>query len=83
MANYKITASTTLGDVAPLITAKFKSKENALKHARQTAEELYYLNPKRDILDIMKDENDIDEDTAKIIFQFEMIQNIKYQAEEI
>lgn len=60
---------------------EFDSLDNALEHAKELAYELYYTNPKRDILDIA-DEEGVDEDTAGIIFDLEMMSNTSYSARE-
>jgi hypothetical protein len=81
---YSILASVSTENHTPHITIKdFETHLEADNYARELAEELYYLNPKRDILEILKEEEDIDEDTARIVFKLEMFRNINYSAKQI
>lgn len=59
-----------------------ESIDEAKKCAREYAEELYQLNPVRDVLEIM-DKEDVDEDTAQILFKLDMIRKTTYYVEEL
>lgn len=61
---------------------EFPTYADALSYAEYFAYDIYYLNPKRDILDIMKEE-DVNEDIAEIIFLTEMIASVNYSAVEV
>ena len=60
---------------------EFPSYEDALRYAEYLAYDLYYLNPKRDILEIELAEG-VSEDRAQIIFITEMIDSVSYTARE-
>lgn len=55
----------------------------AHKEARAYAEDLYMQNPIRDVNDILKQENDVEEDVAFILFKLDMIRNTSYFAESV
>jgi hypothetical protein len=56
--------------------------EEAKKEAEEFAYELYYLNPDRDVMEIMMLE-DVDEDRAMEIFTEEMKKKVIYFVEEL
>lgn len=58
------------------------SKEIALKIAEYHAYDVYYINPPKDVMDIMRDE-DVNEDIAHILFITKMVNSVDYRVEEV
>lgn len=61
---------------------EFPNYEEAMKYAELWAYEIYYMNPKLDILEIMR-ELDVTEDVATILFIKQMTESINYSVEEV
>lgn len=61
----------------------FKTTEDALKEAREFAEELYYLNPKRDIVEISRENKGALDDDMLFMFKLEMFRQISWSVEEL
>jgi hypothetical protein len=60
---------------------EFATFAQALSYAEYWAYDLYYLNPKLDILEIMK-EVGVNEDVAEILFINQMVNSVEFSAEE-
>lgn len=61
---------------------ELETVEEALKWAEDFAYDLYYFNPNRDILEIIKEDN-VSEDVAEFRFMNEMFSNVIYFVKEI
>lgn len=61
----------------------FNSTDEALKEAKEFAEELYYLNPKRDMVEIAKENKGALDDDVFFVFKLEMFRQIAWSVEEL
>lgn len=61
---------------------EFENEEKAIEYAKETAKEMYYLNPLFDIVEI-KLVRRVGEDEAFKIFNKQMEENIRYSAKEV
>lgn len=61
---------------------KLKNDADAIEYAKDFAKELYQMNPTRDVLEILNEEN-VDEDVAYLIFKSEAILKSTYHVTKV
>jgi len=61
---------------------EFKDEKSALDYARESAYEYYYLSPRRDVMDIIKEDN-VSDDIAFLTFEDEMKEVVNYSVKEV